>query len=337
MSALHTSNLNLYYKSMFKLTGSTDNDSFYPQIAYFANHANEQVRNDSLASVRVASFIIGDGTAINPYFIRNESDWLLLADSTTSGNDYKGRYFIVNNDIFVLDFTGEYTLLPVGNQAYPFNGTLDGQGINFLVQLSNNLNYQALFGHVGEDGHVRNISVSGEIKGAQYTAAIASLNAGIIESVYNQANITGTNYTASIVASNTGIVKMHIIEENCRTNNVGGILAYLEGTLFNTYNTGVIYGRTTVGAIVGLYESGVFTNSYYDKTILESYRNVGNNIKPAGAVGSTYDGTDVLGLDKRFMIGPSAIGTNALNMNFIDHTNVWTTTIILRIMEIILN
>ena len=42
MSALHTSNLNLYYKSMFKLTGSTDNDSFYPQIAYFANHANER-------------------------------------------------------------------------------------------------------------------------------------------------------------------------------------------------------------------------------------------------------------------------------------------------------
>ena len=78
------------------------------------------------------------------------------------------------------------------------------------------MNYQALFGHVGEDGHVRNISVSGEIKGAHYTAAIASLNAGIIESVYNQANITGTNYTAGIVASNTGIVKMHIIEENCR-------------------------------------------------------------------------------------------------------------------------
>ena len=141
-AAISKNNLNLNYVSNYKMTGSIDKSSFYPQIARFANSSNEQVKNDSLESVRTNTFIVGEGTSNNPFFIRNESDWLLLADSTSNGNDYNNKYFIINDEIDELNFydsEDNYQLLPVGTSNNPFNGILDGKGIDFRVN-SNNSN-----------------------------------------------------------------------------------------------------------------------------------------------------------------------------------------------------
>lgn len=311
------------------MQASEEQYSFYPQIAFFANHPKDFVKTDSLDSVKTETFIVGEGTSENPYLIRNESDWLVLADSTNNGNDYQNKYFIVSNELSELNFydsEDNYIIVPVGTNTNPFNGIIDGQGIDVRVSLNRSSDYQGLFGAVGEQGEVRNFSVSGSIKGAKYTAGIAGINRGLIEQVYNRANITGTNFIAGIAGLNEGVIR-NVYNRGKIVGNtyVGGITGFLNGNLNNSYNSGIIYGRERVGALVGFYEVGQFNNNYYDRTVLVAYRDVGTNLKPEGAVGSSYNGDFVKGLDQRFMTGQSVIGVGTNNIVFTDYQGIWTT------------
>ena len=123
--------MNLTPSTQFKVQDSKETESYYPQMTYFANHANDMVKQDSLKSVTTQTFIVGDGSVNNPYIIRNESDWLALADSTTSGNDYKNKFFEMAAGVSTLNFdaqTSIYAFKPVGTNGKPFNGILDGNG-----------------------------------------------------------------------------------------------------------------------------------------------------------------------------------------------------------------
>ena len=76
MHALSVTNMNLANPSKYKMLPSLVSTSFYPQFAVFANSSLDYVRQDSLTSVETHTFIVGDGSMVNPYLIRNESDWL---------------------------------------------------------------------------------------------------------------------------------------------------------------------------------------------------------------------------------------------------------------------
>ncbi len=325
-TAVTKNNLNLD-QTLYTTASSILEYSFYPQLKVFADHTNITIKNDSLESVRTITFIVGKGIESEPYLIRNESDWIALADSTTSGNHYTGIYFVVDKTIDTLDFsaTSDYKFAPVGTYQKPFNGILDGQGIKFHIEHTSNQSFQALFGHIGSNGIVRNVAVLGSITGKDHTAGIAALNEGTIEQVFNTATIKGTNYTSGIVSENLNTVRnvynQGYIEGLSYT---AGIAGYVEGYVHNTYNIGIVYGTDYIGALVGFYQSGNLTNSYYDETILNSYRSTGQIKKPESAVGSSYNGSNVKGLDKRFMTGITAIGTGSFNMNFVD-SNVWVT------------
>lgn len=70
----------------------------------FFNSSFDYVREDFLKFVEIYIFIVGDGSMVNFYFIRNESDWLVLVDSIINGNIYKGVYFEVSYEIDEFNF-----------------------------------------------------------------------------------------------------------------------------------------------------------------------------------------------------------------------------------------
>jgi len=314
--------MNFYYPSSFINTPSYDKWSFYPQIRVFADSAVEEVRNDSLESVRGLTFIVGEGSQENPYIIMNESDIIALAETVNSGNEYEGVYFIVHPSIVEFNFYDEdgYPYSVIGTVDHAFKGDFNGNGVNFNINLIIDKDYTALFGHIGEGGKAYGFSVSGNIAGANCVAAVAALNEGLIKNVYNQAAVTGKDYTAGIAAINRNeIINVYNKGEINGWAYTGGISAYIDGYVTNSYNIGVVYGRSEVGAIAGFLNTGLILYSYYDTRVLRAYRDLGNNIKPIRAVGNSEDSETVKGLDKRFMIGVSAIGDGDLQMNFMNN------------------
>ena len=314
----------------FITTGSVDEWSFYPQIKGFANSKEVYVKDDSLTSVQVKTFILGSGTVADPYIIQNESDMVALAETTNSGNDYSGIYFKVKDGLFNLDFKSEglsYKYVAIGDEDHPFNGSFDGNGVNIDIKLIENKDYQGLFGYVGADGHIKNVSVSGIIQANNYTAGIAGYNEGLIENVYNQANIKGKDYTAGLIGYHEGILmNAYNRGEVYGLSYVGGLVGYSDSKIKYTYNTGVIYGKSNVGALVGFLNKELIENSYYDTRILGAYRSYDTWVKPMSAVSNSIDSDTVKGLDKNFMTGFEAIGLGTFNMDFTESSSNWTTS-----------
>jgi len=311
--------MNFRYGSHFHLEPSVDEWSFYPQINVFADSEVDSVREDSLESVRGLTFVVGKGTETDPYIINNESDMIALAETTNSGNTYEHVFFKVSDHIKVLDFldTDIYQYIPVGNQDHAFEGAFDGNGTLFKVDINNNRHYQALFGHVGLNGHVKSVALTGSINANDYTAGIAGFNLGTIENVYNDATIHGRDYTAGLIGSHEGhLYDAYNNGEVIGRNYVGGIAGYADNIIDRTYNSGVIYGRNAVGALVGFLNKELISNSYYDTKVLLAYYDYGQLIRPTTAVSNSPNSDTVRGLDKTFMTGPNAIGTGAFNMNF---------------------
>ncbi|MFA7075621.1 MAG: InlB B-repeat-containing protein, partial [Candidatus Izemoplasmatales bacterium] len=322
--------LNYANASHFTKTPSVDEWSFYPQIKVFAENISDEIYTDSLESVRIKTFILGSGTETDPFIIQNESDMIALAETTNSGNDYQGYYFKVADELEVLDFEilgTIYKYVAIGKAEAAFNGYFDGNGVNIKVNISESKDYQGLFGYIGPFGTVKNVSVSGIIRGYNYVGGIAGYNEGVIEEVYNDASINGKEYTGGLVGYHDGVIQnAYNHGEVIGSISVGGIAGYSDNHIRYTYNTGVIYGTNTVGALVGFLNTDLIINSYYDTRVLNAYRSYGSLIKPTQAVGNSINSDTVKGLDKNLMIGSGAIGIGAFKMEFTSQGDIWTTT-----------
>ncbi|HOO23392.1 MAG TPA: InlB B-repeat-containing protein, partial [Clostridia bacterium] len=314
----------------FTPTPSRDQWSFYPQLKVFATSTSEEIKSDSLESVRGLTFIVGSGTFGDPYIINNESDIIALAETVNTGNTYEGVYFKVADGVVEFNFSDDeegYPFTPIGTPENAFRGYFDGNGANFRIKLITTSNHIAVFGNIGQDGSVAKFSVSGEISGYNYTAAVAAINSGTINNVYNAAKVTGRNYIAGIAALNNGqITNVYNSGEINGNDYTGGIAAYVDGFITNSYNIGVVYGTGNVGTITGFLNTGLVLHSYYDTTILGAYRSYSNRVKPERAVGNSVDSETVKGLAKKFMTGTNATGTDEYQMYFDDTKNNWGVT-----------
>ncbi len=322
-----TKQMNFYYPASFKTTPSLNEYAFYPQITFFANNVNTDIKNDSLESVKSITFMKGNGLENDPYILTDESDIIALAETVNSGNRYLGVYFKVaseTDEFNFMDAEENYQFTAIGNDKNPFLGHLDGNGANFKIKLSENLNYQGLFGHVGKEATIKNLSVSGSIKGLSYTAGIAGLNKGSISNVYNQAEIIGSDYVGGIIGHNDGLLENAYNRGDIKGSNyVGGISGKVTNITNYTYNIGVVYGKKFVGAIAGFLESEFVENSFYDTRILGAYRDISGYIKPTKAASNSEDSNTVYGLDKAYMTGLNSIGNSDLQMHL--NTTHWTT------------
>ena len=187
----------------------------------------------------------GTGTVEDPYLISDASQLRWFASQVNDNGKNSICAQLTNN----IDLGGNENWTPIGkSSSYSYKGTFDGQGYEIKnLKIDSTSSNQALFGYVN-GGTVKNLTVSGSVKGAGYTAGIIGQLAGAssVENCVNKANITGST-------------------------NVGGIIGRVETSSAKTVNACANFGEITGSSYVG----GLVGNLYYAISLKNSY-NRGN-------------------------------------------------------------
>lgn len=255
----------------------------------------------------------GVGTAADPYLIETTEDMTKLADFITETKaEFNGSYFRLVND---LDYTEkQFTPIAVGNTK--FQASFDGNGKTIrsiaYSALTTTDSYIGLFGNIGENGSLRNLTLENStIETYSYTAGFVGRIYGVIDGCVNKAAITSgkSSYVAGIAgmaytgaqilnSSNLGVITSKIsyaagivsylypgaLVSNCfntgdilpATGYSAGIAATSGGKIVDCYNKGNITGKQYMGGIVA--------NSIANDTIINCY-NQGEVSASSGTVG----------------------------------------------------
>lgn len=180
-----------------------------------------------------AFFAGGSGMADDPFLISTEAQLLSFRDHVNEGDDYKGKYIRLTNDIEVTEsgFTpigyGDFRASDSDNR--PFNGTFDGAGhaiggvliddFGKLTAVSDGecAYYTAgLFGYMGGYGEIRNLSTDASVKlNVNATEKIDVYAGGLMGEM--AASMQNCRATGSIEISGAGINFIR----------AGGLVAYL--------------------------------------------------------------------------------------------------------------
>lgn len=281
----------------------------------------------------------GDGTADSPYIINTIGDFKVLARDVNNGNSYSGTYFKVGKA--EIDFSG-ITYTAIGRGEYDtngnevvigFSGNFDGNGVS-IMNLSTD---KALFGYIGKNGLVANVTIDESCKINGYTsnvAGIAGSNKGTIDNCVNFAAVSCTKYhVAGICGDNMGTISncKNYGAITCESENgmTGGIAGDLDaGNILNCENYGnVVSDGFWIGGIVGLITGqnssvkncqnqgdvtgpydvgGIFGSNSYPSTIICDNMVSGCTINSTRDSGSSSFGAGVIG----WSIGSSICSNN---------------------------
>lgn len=169
-----------------------------------------------------------------------------------------------------------------GESDVEYVGTFDGNnktisGLYFNDNSSENGQRVGLFGFLGEDGKIQNLTLSNSIvRGQIYVGGIVGESSGTFENCTNEADVIATNiHAGGIVASASSndatITNCHNTGNIKGMAYVGGIAGSCFANVTNCTNTGDVEGSGTygVGGIIGI------TTSQYSVTVKGCY-NTGN-------------------------------------------------------------
>ena len=193
-----------------------------------------------------------------------------------------------------IDLTGK-KWTPIGtddNNSY--NGTFDGNGktITGLTVNQSEKNYAGLFGCLGSDGKVQNLTLENvNISGAFYVGSVVGTNFGTVSGCTASGNITGTeSCIGGVVGQNKGTVTGCTVSGNISSNQYsGGVVGENFGTVSACYHaTGDVTGNINyVGDVVGWNYYGTVTACYHvNGNVTATYKWVGSVAGYNGGVGS---------------------------------------------------
>ena len=237
----------------------------------FDNQQNTVERQGNLA-------ISGSGTQSSPYVVSTADDLLTVSSNVLGGNDYSGKYIVLNNDI---DLSGVTVWTPIGlfnngTDSKPFCGTFDGQGFVVRHASSANTGLVGLFGYVS-GGTVKNVAVSNTnwSTAGDYAGGIVSVmdSAASLSVSYNNSSVSGANFVGGLV----GVV------------NLSGSTAC---TIADVYNTGAVAGSTKVGGLVGQMSSTSISRAYNIGTVSTNLDVLGNAGSSVSVTNTYYTSLD---------------------------------------------
>ena len=221
----------------------------------------------------------GSGTETDPYQISTAAGLKWFRDKVNSATKAADTQICaeLTEDI---DLSGEeWTPIGIGQSFHwgirSYSGTFDGKG-HTIKNLSIDRSAQnvGLFGYV-YGGTIRNLTVSGSVKGSGHTGGIAGLaNGGTFENCANlcevQGDSTAGGTTGGIIGfayhGDTLIVRDCYNVGNITGRHAGGIIGQCNNmleTIRNCYNVGKVTGTANAGAIIGIYYSKNIYNCYY--------------------------------------------------------------------------
>ena len=223
------------------------------------------------------ALITGSGTKSDPYQIGTAEGLKWFRDKVNNAAKTEDSKICaeLTEDI---DLSGEaWTPIGIGNHFYsgtpPYAGIFDGKGHTIKnLSIDSSAHYVGLFGYV-YGGTIRNLTVSGSVKGSEHTGGIAgAANGGTFENCANQCAVQG-GPTGGIIGFATE--EGTLIVRDCYNvgsittttgNSVGGIIGQCintSGTIRNCYNAGTVTGTASVGAIIGNPLIDKISNCYY--------------------------------------------------------------------------
>lgn len=219
----------------------------------------------------------GSGTKNDPYQIGTAEGLKWFRDKVNNATKIEDTQICaeLTEDI---DLNGEaWTPIGIGDAFYArtpsYSGTFDGKGHTIKnLSIDSSAHYVGLFGYV-YGGTIRNLTVSGSVKGSEHTGGIAgAANGGTFENCANQCAVQGGT-TGGIIGFATE--EGTLIVRDCYNvgsittttgNSVGGIIGQCintSGTIRNCYNAGTVTGTASVGAIIGNPLIDKIYNCYY--------------------------------------------------------------------------
>ena len=216
----------------------------------------------------------GSGTETDPYQIGTAEGLKWFRDKVNNATtlDETKICAVLTADI---DLNNE-PWTPIANHPITkrYSGTFDGKGhtIKNLYINDSSARDVGLFGYVC-DGTIRNLTVSGSVKGTRYIGGIASAaESGTFENCANQCAVQGGIAGGIIGFASRG---NDLIVRDCYNvgsittttdNSVGGIIGQCNNgleTIRNCYNAGTVTGTANAGAIIGIYSANKIYNCYY--------------------------------------------------------------------------
>src|SRR5690554_4170045 len=287
------------------------NYAYYPQLKVFVESEVDQTVNDSLISVQTNPFL-GDGTKANPYLIRNANDMVILSNAINNDYDAKDVYYQVAANVYSIDLA-EFEFNPIGRDI-SFKGHFDGNYANFNIDIETKKNYAGLFGNIGSEATIINLSVTGNIKGTNYIGGIVGRNEGSITNVYAKVNIEGNNHIGGVIGYNLGEITETFSTGNIYGNqNVGGLIGYNEGTIVEAYFGGKIQAKSNLGVLIGFSSNDEFSNLNFNNTIISFDDIIEGLIKPVNAIGNKAE-YNTFGMEKEEITGVEAFEHDNMNL-----------------------
>ena len=227
---------------------------------------------------------LGSNGSVTVYQVINS----LGAFNSTTGNDVQGMQgnlsgnYVLGSNIDARGtsgWDGGKGFVPIGSDATPFTGTLDGLGHEIVGLTINRPEVPVgMFGNIGAAAAVRNLSLSGvSVAGsaANYSStyagigALAAVNSGKIDNVRSSGGVTGSGYV-----------------------NLGGLVGINNGTISNSASAGTVTagGYAAAGGLVGTNALGAFVkNSSSAATVTTPhYMAAGMVVINRGAISDSY-------------------------------------------------
>ncbi|MDR9787018.1 MAG: GLUG motif-containing protein [Peptococcaceae bacterium MAG4] len=212
-----------------------------------------------------AGFAGGTGTEADPYLISNGAELAYFAQQVNSGNGFSGQYIKLAQDILLNEMNEDGTFVSptpreftrIGTDSnLSFQGNFNGNGKKVIGLYINNdiwRHYGGLFGYAAAGSVIKNVSISGVVKGGYETGGIAGYTDGVITGCEVSCTVHGEQTHIGGVAGNAGASS--VISDCTVSGNVSG-------------------GRRYVGGVVGQTE-GDITDCSFDGTVTASDTYVG--------------------------------------------------------------
>ena len=171
--------------------------------------------------------------------ISSADDWNTFASAVNGGNDYRGKFVVLDADITVTDM--------VGTSSNKFRGTFNGNGhtLNFNKETSEQ--YCAPFRYV-ENATIVNLHTTGSITTSK------KFSAGIVAYTKNTTTISNCWSSVDIISSVSG------------DGSHGGFVGYTEENASNTTLTNCLFDGSITGASTN--SCGGLIGWNYDKATL---------------------------------------------------------------------
>ncbi|MBO7115882.1 MAG: leucine-rich repeat domain-containing protein [Prevotella sp.] len=226
-------------------------------------------------------------SADDPYIIEYPSQLDLLATNVNDGESYSGKYFVLANDITYTHTTdwnanseeNNYTAIGgvFNSSIHPFNGTFDGKGHTvsgiriYKWGKTDAESYQGLFGYVGNNGTVKNVTVADAcISGYEEVG-------GVVGQIEYGGKVENCHATATVA--------LHAVMT--KTSGFGGIAGITYNATISGCSSAVTLTSKTgcyyFGAIVGCANMGTLRNNLAIGTAIPALK-YNTNYEASGAI-----------------------------------------------------